>query len=240
VPGLELAYSKSQVDLAGKIWRTWPGDRMPNAETVDQLRWALAVADHYRACHQYPLIKATNGLRSTVKTTGAPVRVSQRLKRFATMLHKLKREPTVRLSQMQDIGGCRAILPSRDHVRAVQARLEARGADRRPRVVDYVANPKDTGYRAIHVILTYDGRYIEVQLRTPAMHEWAVAVEQLGGSLGRDLKGGSGPETVQAFMRTAAEAMALDEAGEPVPDDLLARLRAQREPAVRSIQEGGT
>ena len=41
-----------------------------------------------------------------------PVQVSQRMKRVPTIIDKLLREPTLLLSRMQDIGGCRAMLPT--------------------------------------------------------------------------------------------------------------------------------
>jgi hypothetical protein len=40
------------------------------------------------------------------------VSVTQRLKKFSTILDKLSRYPTMRLTAMEDIGGVRAILPT--------------------------------------------------------------------------------------------------------------------------------
>lgn len=36
---------------------------------------------------------------------------------------------------------------------------------------NYIANPKPSGYQSIHVVATLDGRRVEFQLRTQAMHE---------------------------------------------------------------------
>jgi len=44
---------------------------------------------------------------------------------------------------------------------------------------DYISDPRRSGYRGVHVIVGYDGRQIEVQLRTRVMHDWAIAVERL-------------------------------------------------------------
>lgn len=70
---------------------------------------------------------------------------------------------------MQDIGGCRAVLASIDEVRRVEARLRKS----RPPVgySDYVTTPRSSGYRGVHLVVVYDGRRIEVQLRTLVMHE---------------------------------------------------------------------
>jgi putative GTP pyrophosphokinase len=121
--GLELGYSKRRVDRAADVWRRGvTGEKFD----VDEMLEALQIVEHFRACHQYPLTKATAGLRSTVGTVGAPVQVSQRLKRYPTILDKLVREPTMQLSRMQDIGGCRAVVPDIATMRLVQRRLERR------------------------------------------------------------------------------------------------------------------
>lgn len=123
-----------------------------------------------------------------VKSENADVEVTQRLKRIWTIIDKLVREPKMQLATMQDIGGCRAVLASIDDVRRVQRRLMR---NRPPlRVSDYIAEPRASGYRALHAVVEYDNRKIEVQLRTRVMHEWAITVERLGGRLRADLKRG--------------------------------------------------
>lgn len=198
------------------------------AEKADE---AMAVLLAYRAVHQVPLTKATMGLRSMVKTAGCRVDVSQRLKRASTILDKLQREPTMQLGNMQDIAGCRAVLADVDEVRRVERRLRK---TRPPLdVTDYITAPRESGYRGVHVIVAYDERAIEVQLRTRVMHEWAIAVERLGGRLDEDLKSGRGPKPVLALLSVISEAMALEEEGRPVEDDLLSemdRLRAAARP----------
>lgn len=77
--------------------------------------------------------------------------MTQRLKRFGTIVHKLYREPHMALSQMEDIGGVRAILPSQTHVDKVRAGIERNWDVHRVR--DYVAEPKSDGYRAVHIIV---------------------------------------------------------------------------------------
>jgi ppGpp synthetase/RelA/SpoT-type nucleotidyltranferase len=67
--------------------------------------------------------------------------------------------------------------------------VERRLCRNRPplRASDYIAVPRASGYRAVHVVVSYpdeDGvaRAIEGPLRTRIMHEWAVSVERLGGA----------------------------------------------------------
>ena len=61
------------------------------------------------------------------------------------------------------------------------------------RIIDYVECPRVSGYRAVHLRTVYRDRKVEVQLRTPGQHAWAVFVEELGGIFGHDLKSGRGP-----------------------------------------------
>ena len=204
---------------------------------TDQVLEAYNVLLRYRAAHQLPLTKATMGLRSVVRTAGCKVEVSQRLKRVWTIIDKLEREPKMQLSTMQDIGGCRAVLTSIGEVRRVQKLViknhVARGnGEPLPRVYDYIEKPRRSGYRGVHIIVLYDERKIEVQLRTRVMHEWAITVERLGGRLHTDLKSGSGPEPVLDWLEAASEAMALEERGEVVDTALVERIATLREAAL--------
>lgn len=101
--------SRSKVDRAGQTLRNWirtsPDEDPADLDAAIDLAWA------YRAEFQRPLTGVVMGLRSFLKTEGAPVVVAQRLKRLPTIIDKLVRHPTMQLSYMQDIGGCRAIIP---------------------------------------------------------------------------------------------------------------------------------
>jgi ppGpp synthetase/RelA/SpoT-type nucleotidyltranferase len=221
----------SQVNRAGRAIRRWTsgedGDR-------DHYERAIGVVLRYRAAHQYPLAKATMGLRSVVSTVGLPIEVSQRLKRMPTIIDKLDREPTMQLANMQDIGGCRAVFDTLPGLRRAEQKLKK---NRPPvRYSDYVVAPRASGYRAVHVVVGYldrDGivRHIEVQLRTKVMHEWAVTVERLSGSVGEDLKS-RGPAQLRALLAAVSEAMAMEEAGETVTAATLDHLTALRHAAI--------
>jgi ppGpp synthetase/RelA/SpoT-type nucleotidyltranferase len=69
--------------------------------------------------HARPLARVNANLRYYIRKAGADPEVTQRLKRFSTIVHKLKREPTMTLTTMEAIGGVRAILPSQKQVLAV-------------------------------------------------------------------------------------------------------------------------
>lgn len=226
--------SSSQVDRAGRTLRHWMAELVPQPADAegfvipDNVNQAFETLIAFRAEHAIPLVTANNGLRSMVRSEGCRVEVSQRLKRTPTIVQKLMREPTLALSRMQDIGGCRAVLDSIDEVHAVQRRL----MKRRPvvSVSDYIARPRSSGYRAVHVIVMYRGRRIEIQLRTRVMHQWAVTVERLSGRLSMFLKA-EGDHPVQQLMSVISQAMALEEVGQVVPGDVLEEMRRLREQA---------
>ena len=140
--------SNSQVNKAGRILRRWARGEMVEETSY---RHALEVLLDYRAAHQYPLTKAAMGLRSVVATEGCQAMISQRLKRAPTIIDKLRREPTMQLTTMQDIAGCRAVLTSVEEVRRVQRRLARNRPPRR--VSDYIDQPRPSGYRAVHLVV---------------------------------------------------------------------------------------
>ena len=73
-------------------------------------------------------------------------------------------------------------------MRRLQEKVTARRRRNGVETIDYVAEPRQSGYRAVHLICMYSGkgvsRPVEVQLRTPAMHSWAVMVEEVSARLG--------------------------------------------------------
>lgn len=231
VPG---APTKSQVNKAGKLLRRWALGELTDQATY---RAALEVLLAFRAAHKDPLGKANMGVRSVGRTEHCRANVTQRLKRVPTIIDKLTREPTMQLANMQDVGGCRVVLATIDEVRRVQKRL----AKNRPplRVSDYIAHPRDSGYRGVHVIVCYDERAIEVQLRTPVMHAWAITVERISGRLQADLKGGRGPQPLLELLEAVSEAMALEERGDPVDTELVGRIEELRQEAVPWLDRGG-
>ena len=88
---------------------------------------------------------------------------------------KLLRE-SARLSQVQDIAGCRVVVRSVVQQDDVIARLSS--AFERLFVVDRRVQPSH-GYRAVHAMVSVQGRTIEVQVRTELQHQWAEVSESL-------------------------------------------------------------
>lgn len=217
----EPANSKTQIRKAGKVLRKhWTGEEPVSASDVEH---ALTIVEDWRACHAYPLTKARMALKQRLPTVGVTGDIGQRLKRTARIIPKLARYPAMQLTTMQDIGGCRAVVSKQSDVYAILDKWRV-VKNRATTVDDYVTTPRESGYRAIHVVVEYDDRPVEMQLRTRLQHDWAYTVETWGGRLGIDLKSGDGPQEALDFLAALADAMAVDEKGEDVPDELLAQV----------------
>ena len=213
-----MAYSKSRVNRAGELFvermrAAAAGEPQTGADAAAPLTEALEVIDWWRSVHARPLSRVAANLRYYAAAEGKPV-VTQRLKKWPTMVGKLYREPVMKLARMEDIGGVRAVLPSQDACYRVASRLRRNWTITRFR--DYVANPKDDGYRALHLINRNRGRLIEVQLRTTFQDTWANAVEADARLLSPGLKFGGGSQELREFYVALGELGAQADGGDPI------------------------
>ena len=179
---------------------------------------AINIVEQWRALHARPLARVNANLRYYVKKAGVETpEVTQRLKRFSTILHKLQREPGMPLARMEDIGGVRAILPTQTQVLAVVEMLNKadRWTIRRQRhyIEGRDPGPKSDGYRAVHLVIAKNECFVEIQLRTPRQDVWAQSVEQDTRRLRADLKFGSGPDDLREYYRMSSEYFAMIELG---------------------------
>jgi len=92
-------------------WRAPGGSEEEASFDEEELTEAVTIVVDYRSGFQDPLKKVTIGLRQFVGRESSEVTVGQRLKRNPQILNKLGRFGSMRLTQMEDIAGCRAILP---------------------------------------------------------------------------------------------------------------------------------
>ena len=227
-----ISYSKRKVDRSARLMLDFWSRDVDDPKNpfvgwdVDELVDAMLAVTWWRSLHAAPLSKVAANLRYHVAKEGGRVNgridVTQRLKRRGTMINKLGREPTMHLTQMGDIGGVRARLPSMQHVYSVSRRLRKTWTI--VRTLAYIADPKASGYRAIHHVVRRDGRLIEVQLRTVAQDAWANLIEEDGRFRGVEFKFGFGAAEVHAYYVVVAEAFAVMDRGETLDQALIERL----------------
>ena len=212
----ELHVSKSAVRRAGSTLRRFAREEATDAEADE----ALGVIDAYRRSFSDPL-NAVAALGGILRESGIQGEVSQRLKRMLTIAQKIVvRESGLDLSRMQDIGGCRVVLDSDDvaDLRRLEGLVRDYWGDGCKRSSNYVDRPRNSGYRAIHIVVVQDGRMIEIQLRTQRMHLWAELVESLSGVLGTNYKQ-DGDSLVQDYARQLSLVMQAVERGEIIGED---------------------
>src|SRR5262245_47079255 len=103
MPWVERAYSKGRIDRSGQALITL-------SKWDDARDEAIKVVDNWRSCHAYPLQIIKMTLLNRAKKIDGDALIAQRLKRRPSIEIKLRDNPHMKLSQMQDIGGCRAVL----------------------------------------------------------------------------------------------------------------------------------
>lgn len=212
-------YAKSKVDWAGKTLVA----SQPDVGEYDE---ALGVIDNWRTSHSFPLNAFQIFLRRLAPQVDKNALTAQRIKRLSSIESKLRRFKTMKLSQIQDIGGCRAVVHSVSSVeRLVERFTSSRTKLRRDDIDDYIASPKASGYRGVHLIYRYNsdrspawnGLQIEIQIRSPLQHAWATAVETVGTFTRQALKSSQGEEDWLRFFALMGTSLAHREKTAPVP-----------------------
>lgn len=103
----KVEYSRSKIIKAGKTIKK-------ECSVTDEEN-ALKIIDNWRAAHAFPLQVIYMHLKR-MASSNSNIIVAQRLKRLDSIVNKLKREPTMSLWAIQDLGGCRFIVPSIEDV----------------------------------------------------------------------------------------------------------------------------
>lgn len=232
-------YSMRQVKRAGEIIAAelpWTSEREP------EIREAFHIANNWRDSHAFPMRSIRCQLLWYMRHQKLVGVTAARLKRMAAIRRKLRRIPHG-LNQLQDLGGCRVILPQIADVHALVGMMRERSRHHLRNEDDYIATPKPDGYRSHHLMFNfrgegtkviYDDRRIEVQIRSRLQHSWATAVEAVGLFLQQDLKGNHGsPEWLRLFLLMSAEFAEAE--GCPVPPGVPSR--SQRWTEIKELDE---
>jgi len=208
-----VKYSGEQINKAGeKLLRE---DLVANEPEFDAV---LDVLSFWRSEHDLPLKHALEVVQKISLQKDRKAIFGKRLKRFASIVKKLQRFQSMDLRNMQDIGGCRAIVANQKKLYQILRELrridEFRWSDGRHRVKDYIERPKEDGYRSVHIIGNFPNdsqvrRKVEVQLRTFIQHYWATALEIVDLFTDQALKSNKGDADWRAFFRIVGEHFAV-------------------------------
>lgn len=200
--------TKTQIDRLG--------DRLRKGNISDD---DLRLLDQYRRSFSqaYEIVIGAVRNELALEPTGRPA------KSTTSISDKLRRE-SIRLTQIQDIAGCRLIVPDIAKQESVVQSLKSIFED--ITIVDRRKQPSH-GYRAVHVIINYLGKTIEIQARTSLQHLWAELSEKLSDVVNPAIKYGGGDEDIQTTLQTFSSLVAKQESLEVYFADEVARLSSQ-------------
>jgi putative GTP pyrophosphokinase len=179
------AFSRTQIDRLGDRLRRGPFSQ-DDLRMLDQYRRTFGAA--------YETVITTIRDRLQLEPTGRPA------KSTSSIIDKLRRE-SIRLSQVQDIAGCRVIVA--DILAQDQTVAILRETFQDIRIMDRRANPS-YGYRAVHVIVQTEGLGVEVQVRSALQHLWAELSERLADVVDSTIKYGGGNTAIREYLSRAS------------------------------------
>ena len=189
--------SKTQIDRLG--------DRLRKGNIADS---DLRLLDEYRRSFNAAYGVVAGGIRRQLdlEPTGRPA------KSTTSIAEKLRRE-SIRLSQIQDIAGCRLIVSDTAEQDRVVASLVELFPDNS--VADRRRTPSH-GYRAVHVIAKVEQKGVEIQIRTTLQQLWAELSEKLSDLIEPAIKYGGGDESIKRLLTSASKVVARHEATEVI------------------------
>lgn len=173
--------SKSRIDRLGLRLRE-------GAPTEADLRELSEYRETFAPAYRHVL--ATVRDRLGIEPTGRPA------KSTGAIIDKLRRE-SIRLGQLQDIAGLRVVVPDIAAQDAAVAQIVP--SFERAVVVDRRTRPSH-GYRAVHVIVSVEGKPVEIQVRTALQHQWAELSEKLADRIDPRIKYGEGPAPIPHIL----------------------------------------
>lgn len=202
MPWIELQHSKKAVRRSGDCLSS-------DSFNIDK---SYEVLENWRSSHAYPIQSMLGYFRKKAFEVEPKSIVARRLKRTPSIISKLKREKGMKLDRMEDIGGCRVVVLTRKQVYQVRdAIVNGRTRNTLRRERDYIKQPKNSGYRGIHLVYRYNGQKkqysthsIELQIRSKVQHSWATAVEVVGTFTGQSLKASQGTDEWLKFFKLAS------------------------------------
>jgi ppGpp synthetase/RelA/SpoT-type nucleotidyltranferase len=229
-----MKLSNTLIDTSGKALSR-------DSETdVDKYILYTDAFDEYRKNHLEPLSKTTIELQQWLAQFGKEYFIAQRLKRKPQILRKLKRF-SVRLSQLQDIGGTRVIVEQNKDVEELVNFLKNKFQTSKDlkvvRLTDYRGEGReDSGYRAYHLILEREGYKMELQIRSKIQHYWAETIERSSIIYGHHLKELEGHSDVIQYFKKLSDLFYEIEAGRNPTAQLRTKVEELRNKAEDIIQ----
>jgi len=195
--------------------REWKEFLLPYQQAVDELKVKFkAIRKEYRETSKYSPIEFVTG----------------RVKKISSIIEKCERR-NIDIddiqAKMEDIAGIRIMCQFKDDIYNVVDLIHKRsGKDLEVLYEkDYIANPKESGYKSYHIIIKYSvqtafGEQIilaELQIRTLAMNFWATIEHSLNYKYKKDIP----PEVKEKLVNAAKAVTMLDDEVCGIRDEII-------------------
>jgi len=183
-----------------------------------------AALDERRADRERYIARVMEELRDYLRQAGIHAEVGGRVKHIYSIWRKMQRKKLT-FERIFDVRAVRVLVDTVNDCYAALGVVHAHWNHIHREFDDYIAHPKPNGYQSLHTaVVGPEGRAVEVQIRTNAMHQYA----ELGvAAHWRYKEGGAGPGDAThqqiAWLRQMLEYRE-DEADE---GDLLERFKAE-------------
>ena len=158
--------------------------------------------DEKRLARQSYINEIVGRLNTGLTDSGIEAELSGRAKHIYSIWRKMQRKG-IGFSQVYDIRAVRILVPDVRDCYAALGLVHGLWRNIPNEFDDYIANPKDNGYRSLHTaVIGPEGKALEIQIRTFSMHEEAeFGICAHWRYKGSDNQGGSSYEEKIAWLR---------------------------------------
>ena len=139
----------------------------------DTYRQIARLLDEKRAEREQYMVDLCHRLTRQFKEQGIDAQVSGRPKHIYSIVKKM-RGKSLPFERVFDVRALRVVVPEVADCYQVLSHVHEQFTPIQEEFDDYIAKPKPNGYQSLHtVVRDRDGRPIEIQIRTQAMHDHA-------------------------------------------------------------------
>ncbi|OUR61919.1 GTP diphosphokinase [Bermanella sp. 47_1433_sub80_T6] len=127
--------------------------------------------DEKRLDRQQYIENVVDTLKNAIEAAGIECDIQGRAKHIYSIWRKMRRK-NIEFSQVYDIRAVRILVPELKDCYAALGIAHTFWKHIPHEFDDYIANPKENGYRSLHTaVVGPQGNVLEVQIRTPEMHD---------------------------------------------------------------------
>ncbi|QQD19223.1 GTP diphosphokinase [Spongiibacter nanhainus] len=139
----------------------------------DAYKKIAKLLDEKRLDRQHYIDDVIQQLHNALESEGIQAEIAGRAKHIYSIWRKMQRKG-IGFSQVYDIRAVRVLVPDLKSCYTVLGLVHGLWRNIPNEFDDYIANPKENGYRSLHTaVIGPGGKVLEVQIRTQSMHEEA-------------------------------------------------------------------